>query len=129
MTHAIFDDNDPDEVIEEINSIFLIEDDDNEIPVMSDNGESDSIEDYYIPDGVETYSISEYAKTDAKSRAYRTSIQGIFAVVIVSVVNVVADTVTPENVFTSDTWATIGTSVITVSLVAIASYVQRRNGK
>lgn len=60
---------------------------------------------------------------DARSRGWRTALQGALAAVLVAVAAVVADTVTPGEVID---WATLGAAAGTAALTAVAAWFQRR---
>lgn len=61
-------------------------------------------------------------RQDARSRGWRTALQGLAAAVLVAVAAVVADTVTPGEVID---WATLGAAVGTAALTAVAAWASR----
>ncbi|MFC7328152.1 hypothetical protein [Marinactinospora rubrisoli] len=62
-------------------------------------------------------------RADARSRAWRTTLQGLAAVVLVAVAGAVTNSVIAGAVID---WPVLGAAAGTAALTAVAAYVQRR---
>ncbi|OZE35595.1 MULTISPECIES: hypothetical protein [unclassified Rhodococcus (in: high G+C Gram-positive bacteria)] len=71
-----------------------------------------------------------WIKSQAKSRAWRTLLQGLFAVVLVAAGNVVTQSIAnPDfNAFSWDDWKVVGALAGTAVLTGLVSYVQNSFG-
>ncbi|WP_206492338.1 hypothetical protein [Rhodococcus sp. KRD162] len=85
------------------------------VPVITEDGEFDPV---------------GWIKMQARSRALRTLVQGLLAVVVMAVGNVVIQAVTQGtlNVFSWEDWQVVGTLAGSAALASAIAYVQNKFG-